>query len=281
MLKSVFKMALIQNAAHLDIHTGTEHVIRNIVKVAELGANVVVLPEMFCCPYVSELFSVYAQDVDGALLRRLSALAEAQKIYLIAGSVPERVEDRLYNTCFVFDPKGACIGRHRKVHLFDINVDGGQYFQESETLSAGQDVTVVDTVYGKIGIAICYDIRFPELARLMVDRGAQILVYPAAFNMTTGPAHWELLARARAVDNQVFVAACAPARDYDSGYIAYGHSLVVDPWGDVLGQLEEEEGYLLGEIDLDVVKDVRRQLPVLTQRREDVYAREKRELQVR
>jgi predicted amidohydrolase len=129
----------------------------------------------------------------------------------------------------------------------------------------------VDTEFGKIGVAICYDVRFPELARLMTAQGAKLLIYPAAFNMTTGPMHWELLFRSRAVDQQVFTVGCAPARQYDSSYISYGNSMIVSPWGDIMGRLNDEEGYLLGEIDFEEVAHVRTQLPVITQLRKDLY----------
>ena len=139
-------------------------------------------------------------------------------------------------------------------------------------ISAGDTPTVVDTIYGKIGVAICYDIRFPELARYMVKKGAQMLIYPAAFNMTTGPAHWELLFRSRAVDNQVFAVGCAPARNYDSSYISYGHSIVVNPWGDVIGELNEDEGFMIGTINFEEVSRIREQLPLLKHLKSEKYA---------
>ena len=134
-------------------------------------------------------------------------------VWLVAGSVPERDGDAIYNTCYVFDPTGTQRAKHRKVHLFDIDVTDGQRFFESDTLSPGQHYTLFDTPFGKVGVAICFDVRFAELFRILALEGAQLIVVPAAFNMTTGPAHWELLFRARALDNQCFLAGCAPARD--------------------------------------------------------------------
>ena len=130
---------------------------------------------------------------------------------------------------------GHQIGKHRKMHLFDIDVKGGQYFKESDTLTPGDQVTVFDTEFGKMGLCICYDFRFPELARLMVDEGAQVIIVPAAFNMTTGPLHWELMFRQRAVDNQVYTIGAAPARDLNAGYHSWGHSIAVSPWGEYPG----------------------------------------------
>jgi len=266
-----FKLGLIQMITYRDKSLSIKKAMENIANLADQGANVVVLPEMFNCPYETHRFPNYAEPEGGETWMKLQEIAREKKIYLVGGSIPERDHDKVYNTSYAFDPEGNQIAKHRKIHLFDINIENGQYYKESETIEPGDDITVFDTVYGKIGIAICYDIRFPELARAMVSKGAQLIIYPAAFNMTTGPAHWELLFRSRAVDNQVFTVGCAPARDYSLGYISYGNSIVVDPWGDVIGRLDDSEGYLLGEIDLDEVTLIREQLPVIKQLRKDVY----------
>ena len=189
--------------------------------------------------------------------------------------MPERDGDLLYNTCFVFDRSGGQIARHRKTHLFDVDVKGGQYFKESDTFSAGKDVTVFDTEFGKMGLCICFDMRFPELARLHAMEGAQVIFVPAAFNMTTGPLHWELMFRSRAVDNQVFTVGCAPARDENGPYVSYGNSVAVDPWGKVLMCADAEECILTVDVDLEEVHRVRCQLPFLSARREDVYRLER------
>jgi len=243
-----------------------------IDRLSSQGARLVMLPEMFCCPYDSAAFPGYAEKEGGPLWQVLAEEANRKQIYLIGGSIPEiDASERIYNTCFIFDPSGKQIGRHRKMHLFDIDVSGGQRFRESDTLSPGSQVTVIDTEFGRLGIAICYDLRFPELASLMTLQGAKILAYPGAYNMTTGPAHWEILFRTRALDNQVYILGCAPARDETSGYISYGHSMVVSPWGRPIAQLGAEEGCLLAEIDFEEVERVRRELPLLRHRRTDVY----------
>ena len=148
---------------------------------------------------------------------------------------------------------------------------GGQCFKESDTLTAGDQVTVFDTEFGTMGLCICYDFRFPELARLMVEKGAKVILVPAAFNMTTGPAHWEILFRCRALDNQAFVLGTAPARDPSSGYTSWGHSIAVSPWGDILGQMDEREGCMIHTLDLERAGEVRNQLPLLKHRRKDMY----------
>lgn len=159
----------------------------------------------------------------------------------------------------------------RKTHLFDIDIPGKITFKESETLTAGSELTCLQTRFGRLGLGICYDLRFPEMAMIYRDRGADILVYPGAFNMATGPVHWRLLQQARALDNQLFVCSCAPARDEEFSYVAWGHSLVVGPFGEVLEELGHEEGVLFCEIDLEQIKQRRSGLPVGLQKRSDLY----------
>ena len=159
--------------------------------------------------------------------------------------------------------------------MFDIDVTGGQTFKESDTLTAGDHDTVFDTEFGRMGVILCFDIRFPELARMMVNDGAKAIFVPAAFNMTTGPAHWELSFRTRALDNQIYMIGCAPMRDESAGYISWGHSIVTDPWGRVIDMLDEKEGVLLTELDLDYEEQVREELPLLKSRRKDMYRLEK------
>ncbi|KYH35972.1 2-oxoglutaramate amidase [Clostridium tepidiprofundi DSM 19306] len=244
-----------------------------IVKASEKGAKLVVLPEMFNCPYDKKYFAEFAESYPcGCTIKMLSKVSKENKIYLIGGSIPERdSEGRIYNSSFIFDSNGNLIGKHRKIHLFDIDIEGKIKFKESDTLHGGNDITVFNTEYGKIGVAICYDIRFPELIRLMVLNGAEIIVIPAAFNMTTGPAHWETLFKCRALDNQVYMLGCAPARNVNAFYISYGNSIITDPWGCVIGRLGEEEGILIQDLNLDRIKRVRAELPLLKHRRTDVY----------
>ena len=234
-------------------------------------ADLIALPEMFCCPYETQNFPRYAEETGGPAWSACAALAARYGVYLSAGSMPEKDGGKIYNTAYVFDRQGRQIAAHRKMHLFDIDVQGGQRFRESETLSPGDRVTVFDTEFGKMGLCVCYDFRFPELARLMVQRGAVVLLVPAAFNMTTGPAHWELLFRSRAVDNQAFTLGTAPARDLSASYHSWGHTIAVDPWGTVLGQLEDGPSVQLLELDLDRAAAVRQQLPLLRHRRTDLY----------
>ena len=236
------------------------------------NADFIILPEMFNCPYSNDKFIEYCEEEKTSkTLNEISSLASENGVYILAGSIPEKEEGRLYNTSYLFDGNGKIIAKHRKMHLFDIDVKDRITFKESDVLTAGDDFTIAETEFGKIGIGICYDIRFPELARIMVEKGALILCYPGAFNMTTGPAHWELLFRSRALDNQAFCIGVAPALNEDASYHSYGHSIVASPWGEVLAQAGVNEELVITEIDLSEIKKIRKELPLLKNKREDLY----------
>ena len=242
-----------------------------IDKICKEDVDMVILPEMFSCPYNTKNFPIYAEKEGDYSYKFLSDISKRNNIYLIAGSIPEKEDNNIYNTSYVFNRQGEKIAKHRKIHLFDIDIKNKQTFRESDTLSAGDKVTVFNSEFGKIGLCICYDFRFPEIARLMVDKGAKAIIVPASFNMTTGPAHWDIMFRSRAIDNQVYTIGCSPARDYDYSYISYGHSLIVSPYGDILCELDEKENFITYDIDLDYVDEIREQLPLLKHRRRDLY----------
>lgn len=266
------KIAAIQMSTVADKMENVRTVKAYLEKIKDENPDCVILPEMFCCPYQTENFPIYAEKEGGPVWQQLSGYAKQYGIYLIGGSMPEKdAEGNVYNTSYIFDREGKQIGKHRKVHLFDIDIKGGQTFKESDTLTAGDSDTVFDTEFGKIGVMLCFDIRFPELSRMMVNDGAKVIFVPAAFNMTTGPAHWELSFRTRALDNQIYMVGCAPARDVSAGYISWGHSIVTDPWGRVIDMLDEKKGILLAELDMDYEEQVREELPLLKSRRKDIY----------
>ena len=266
------KIAALQTTVSKDKRENLDRLERLLEDPGLAGVDLVTLGEMFNCPYQTPNFPIYAEEAGGESWQRCSALAKKHGIYLSAGSMPERDrEGHIYNTAYVFDRQGRQIARHRKMHLFDIAVSGGQCFRESDTLTAGNDVAVFDTEFGKMGLCVCYDFRFPELPRLMAQRGARVILVPAAFNMTTGPAHWEIMFRQRAVEDQVFAIGTAPARDASSGYTSWGHSIAVGPWGNILYQMDEKPGIALAELDLDEVERVRAELPLLAHRRLDIY----------
>lgn len=260
---------------------------RNMIKKAKKeDADLIILPEMFNCPYENDKFIEYSETLeDSETLKEVHKIAKEEEIYILAGSIPEKVNIKnqtpntqydkkyeIYNTSCLFDDKGNIIGTHRKVHLFDIDISGKISFKESDTLNAGKNITVINTKFGKIGIGICYDIRFIELSRIMALEGAKILIFPGAFNLTTGPAHWELLFRSRALDNQVFAIGVAPALNEESTYNSYGHSIIANPMGETLIQGNYSEELIIQEIDLDEITKVREEIPVLKNRRDDLYS---------
>ncbi|KAK4706286.1 hypothetical protein R3W88_034156 [Solanum pinnatisectum] len=270
-----FKIGLCQLSVTADKERNIVHARAAIEEAAEKGAKLVVLPEIWNSPYSNDSFPIYAEDIDtgpdaSPSTAMLSEAARLLKITIVGGSIPERSGDKLYNTCCVFDADGKLKAKHRKIHLFDIDIPGKITFKESQTLTAGETPTVVDTEVGRIGIGICYDIR-QELAMLYAARGAHLICYPGAFNMTTGPLHWELLQRARAVDNQLYVATCAPARDVGGGYVAWGHSTLIGPFGEVLATTEHDEAIVISEIDYSQIDLRRTNLPLEKQRRGDLY----------
>ena len=245
---------------------------RLMINKASQKSDFIVLPEMFNCPYSNDKFIEYCEEEKGSYtLDKISSLALENNVYILAGSIPEKEDDKLFNTSYLFDRQGKIIAKHRKMHLFDIDVKDKITFKESDVLTAGNEFTIADTEFGKVGIGICYDIRFPELARIMTENGALILFYPGAFNMTTGPAHWQLLFRSRALDNQVYCVGVAPALNKDASYHSYGHSIVTSPWGEVLAEAGQKEETIFCEIDLSEIKKVREELPLLKNKREDLY----------
>ena len=275
---NTIKIALCQMNVVDNKEQNIEKAIQMIKESKKQGADLAVLPEMFNCPYENEKFIEYAERLeDSKTLNEIANVAKEENIHVLAGSVPELERDdekgteSIYNTSVFFDNAGKPLGKHRKMHLFDIDVKGKIYFKESDTLSAGNDFTVIKTDLARIGIGICYDIRFVELSRIMALNGAEILIFPGAFNLTTGPAHWELLFRSRALDNQVIAIGVAPALDKDASYNSYGHSIAVNPWGEVIEELDYSEELKIVEIDLDEIKRVREEIPVLKNRRVDLY----------
>lgn len=266
------KAALVQMRVTEDKERNLRSAADAVRRAAAAGAQVVCLPEMFVCPYERHAFLAAREARGGRIWSALAQMAAESRVVLIGGSFPEAAEGRLYNTCFVFDAAGRQIARHRKVHLFDIDIAGGQRFRESDTFSPGADLTVFDTPLGRFGVVICFDIRFPELMQLMALYGAEAVFVPASFNMTTGPVHWQLLFRARALDAQIFLLGCSAARDARSRYVAYGHSLAISPWGTVLAELGAQPETLLVTLDLDEALRTRAQIPVMAgARRTDLY----------
>jgi predicted amidohydrolase len=245
-----------------------------MIKTAAQRASLLVLPEIFNAPYQTDLLPDYAEPIPGPTTEMLSQLARAYHLLLIGGSIPE-IDDsgKIYNSSCIFAPDGKIIGRHRKLHLFDIHIPDQIVFKESDVFTAGEDLQTLEYDGLTFSVMICYDIRFPELARQAALNGANIIIVPAAFNLTTGPAHWEILMRTRALDNQVFLMAASPARNPSASYQAWGHSMVVDPWGKIIAEGGTGEEIIYAEIDLAQLGKVRSELPLLQHRRPELYRR--------
>ncbi|GAP85822.2 putative carbon-nitrogen hydrolase [Rosellinia necatrix] len=286
-LRKPIKLACVQLASGADKAANLSHARDKVLEAARDGANLVILPECFNSPYGCDYFPSYAETLlpsppsreQSPSFHALSSVAAEAKVFLVGGSIPEAEEDgagegktKYYNTSLIFGPDGALLASHRKVHLFDIDIPGKVTFRESDVLSPGNKLTLVDLAgYGRIAVAICYDVRFPELATIAARRGAFALVYPGAFNLTTGALHWRLQGQARAMDNQCYVALCSPARDLAAHYPAWGHSLVVDPMAQVVVEAAEGESIVHWVLDGAKIEETRRNIPISSQRRFDVY----------
>lgn len=267
---SSFKIAICQIRTELEQEETMLKAEKYVREAAQAGADFVCLPEMFNCPYTQHYFNLYARLGHGAVVERMSAWARENSVYLIGGSICEYEDGKIYNSCFIFDRGGRQIAKHRKVHLFDIDMPEMR-FKESNTFTPGNSATTFETEFGTMGAAICFDGRFAEIFRVEAMRGAKVIFLPAQFNMTTGPLHWDLMLRSRAVDNQLFFVGASAARYEGFKYECWGHSSVVDPTGKIIAALDENEGILLCEIDLDEVEDFRARLPIMSGLREDVY----------
>lgn len=242
-----------------------------IRRAAARGAVLVTTPENtnFLGPHGAKV--TRAQPVDGPLITRFAALSRELGIHLLIGSFNERSDDpaRCYNTSVLLGPDGAVIATYRKLHLFDVDVSDDVRFRESDTVLPGDRVVVADTALGRIGLSICYDLRFPELYRALVDQGAEIITVPAAFTLTTGRDHWHPLLQARAIETQAFVLAAGQVGRHDDGGLrqSFGHSVIYDPWGQQLAMAPDGPGIALAEIDLTTARRVRAAIPVGQHRR--------------
>lgn len=272
-LKKALRVALIQLQLGADKATNLANA-RRLISEAAPKADLIVLPECFNSPYAVDQFRHYAETIpEGETTVALAQMLKEHGVYIVGGSIPEVDDDKIYNTSVVFDPEGKVIAKHRKVHLFDIDIPNGIKFQELVTLTGGDKATVFSVGdWGNVGLGICYDIRFPELAQIASRSPHQLfaMIYPGAFNTTTGPLHWHLLGRSRAVDNEVYTLLCLPARNKE-GYQAYGHSLVCDPMGEIIAEAGESQEIIYAELSPEKLSTTRQAIPVNFQRRFDVY----------
>lgn len=262
--------ACIQLRSGTDLPANLDRVEALCERAAGAGAVLIATPEntTFLGPSAQKV--AIAEPLDGRTHRRLARLAKLLRVHLLVGSVAERLDDeRCYNTSLLFGPAGDLLGLYRKLHLFDVEIADGPSFRESAHIAAGDSLVVVSTPLGRVGLSICYDLRFPEMYRALVDKGAEILTVPSAFTLHTGKDHWHPLLRARAIECQAWVIAPAQHGRHDAGGArhSYGHSLIVDPWGTVVAERGEGPGICLAEIDLEQVRQVRAAMPVGSHRR--------------
>jgi predicted amidohydrolase len=236
------------------------------------GADLVALPELWSCHGLEEVYRGNAERVPGPTTEFLGDLARELGVYVLGGSILEGGPDseRLSNTSTFFDPSGEMTAVYRKIHLFDVRVSGKEYL-ESANIAPGEEIVTAKAGAASLGLSVCYDVRFPELYRLLALRGAEILAVPAAFTLQTGKDHWEVLLRARAIENQAFVLAPAQWGRKADGRWTYGRSMVVDPWGTVLATCPDRDGYALATLDLDYLERFRTEFPALVNRRPHAY----------
>lgn len=261
------RFAAIQMASSPNVGANLIEAGRLIDKAAGQDAKLVVLPENFALMGKSETdkLEVAESDGSGPIQDFLAKAAERHKIWLVGGTLPIRAAGgKVRAASLVFDPAGQRVGRYDKIHLFDVNVPGtDENYRESATIEAGEAALVIDTPFGRLGLSVCYDVRFPELYRQMANLGMDILAVPSAFTARTGAAHWDILVRARAVENQCYTIAANQGGFHLNGRETYGHSMIVDPWGVVLGTLAQGAGVVVAEYDRDRLEKVRAAFPVL------------------
>jgi nitrilase len=266
------KVAAIQMASGPNVNANLIEAERLISMAAEAGAQLVVLPENFAIMGVSETDKVKIREADGQgpIQDFLAEQSAKHKLWLVGGTIPLEadVANKVRGACLLFDDQGQRVARYDKIHLFDVSLpESDENYIESETIEHGDQIKVVDTPFGRLGLAACYDLRFPELFRQMLDQDVQIIVLPSAFTAITGNAHWEILVRARAVENLCYVIAAAQGGYHIGGRETYGDSMIVNPWGTVLDRLPNGSGFVVAELDMDYLESTRRNFPVLEHRK--------------
>lgn len=266
------KCAAIQMASGPNVSFNLMEADKLIAEAVKTGAKLVVLPENFALMGDREIDKVKVKETDGAgpIQHFLSTTAKKYGIWLIGGTIPIAgdAENKVRAACVIYNDQGERVARYDKLHLFDVNVPGtDEVYRESDSIERGENNLVLDSPFGKLGIAVCYDLRFPEFFRTMVTQGMEILVIPSAFTAKTGAAHWEVLLRARAIENLCYVIAPNQGGFHLNGRRTYGHSMIIDPWGVVLDCYKTGAGFVAAEIDLDKLSKVRSAFPVLDHRR--------------
>ena len=267
------RLACVQMTSRADKAANLETAERLVAQAAATGADVIVLPEKWNAIGHADVYRAAAEPLEGGESAvAMSEWSRRHGVTLVGGSIAERREgrDKLSNTSLVFDPEGQLVAVYRKIHLFDVEV-GGVVYQESEVEEPGEESVLAEAEGWKIGLSVCYDVRFPELYRILALEGAELVTVPAHFTTPTGKDHWHVLLRARAIENQLYVAAAAQIGETMPGKPAYGRSLIIDPWGVVVAQAPDEETVITAELDRAHLLDIRTKLPSLANRQANAY----------
>ena len=269
--KDVVRVAVIQMSSQADLDQNLARVAELVGRAASEGAELIALPENFAYLGPPDGRRALAEKLDGSgpILRAVTDLARRHRIVLVAGAMPERSDDpaRPYQTCVAVGSDGAVLAAYRKIHLYDVTLSETERYCESDSMTRGSEVVSVAARGFTMGLSICYDLRFPELYRRLVDRGAHLLLTPASFTWTTGKDHWFILVRARAIESQSYVVAAAQSGTDFAGRRTFGGSVIVDPWGDIVAQCSDGEGIAFATVDRARIEEVRRKLPSLEHRR--------------
>lgn len=269
MRKTSFKVSLIQMDSGADEQRNMRRAGELLEQAVQAGASLVVFPET--ADYIGREMKEHAKEIPGSWDAFFSEQAKKHAVYIHGGSITQKREGgNPYNTSLMFAPDGACIGTYQKLHMFDVKVEDGPSYRESDDITPGNEIVLVDTDLACFGLSICYDLRFPEQFRFMAKNGASVLIVAANFTKATGRTHWEPLLRARAIENTCYVLACGQCGEKPA-FTANGHSMIINPMGEILAEAEDEEGLVTAAVDLDLVLKVRNQIPSLQNVREDVY----------
>ncbi len=266
------KAAVIQLVSGIDVDGNLQASRRLIKQAASQGAELVVLPENFASmeKVDNDKLDIMESLGKGKIQSFLSDISREFSIWIVAGTIPtkSRVDEKVYASSLLYDSLGNCVAVYNKIYLFDVQIPGTtEKYLESEFTLAGTEIITHDTPLGKIGLSVCYDIRFPELYRKLLESGVALIAVPSAFTKRTGNAHWKLLLRARAVENSCFVLAANQGGLHENGRETFGHSMIIDPWGEVLAQVKTGEGYAIAEIDLEHQKKIRENFPAISHRK--------------
>ncbi len=269
------RISAIQMASGPNVSANLNEAARWISYAADAGADLIVLPENFALMAMqqTDMLKVKEQHGAGPIQDFLMNMCSKHGVWIVAGTIPIAADDpgKVRATCLLINSDAEIVCRYDKIHLFDVSLEDGESYAESDVIEAGEKIVVHDTPFGKMGLAVCYDIRFPEMFRRMVDKGVELIVVPAAFTAITGKAHWESLMRARAIENLSYLIASAQGGYHANGRETHGDSLIVDPWGEVEDRLSRGSGFVMADLDLEKIKLTRKQFPVLEHRKLECY----------